>query len=431
MMKKCLAMLLALATVFSLTACVGNTPGSTQGTTAPVTTAPETVYSVKSPMAYPDYTFDHTPTTDELRQMAVKAMMDYLSVQWYTEEKITYNKSGAAGGKTYIHQAMTNYAGLPYTNGDKGLIQFLEYYDHETGKLLFDGSAVEFNQLIGGTCACGVMWSWSTVCDSLTGKFVNYNMVKKYGCIPVGDYTYDYNISDYSLDLSTETICKQNGKDVIFASYAKTLPADGLTSSPDNHAMMVIEPATVKYKPDGSIDGNRSYLMIADQRGGTAGDGNFYEKYENGETLHYSGRTSYKYTFNQLYDLWYLPVTTAEFAGLEPYKAPEVKFGLDTYAIVEELAQGEILSNFPICVLKINLVDADGNAQEIVNFQCDKIDVFMGLARKLPLKNYSSVLKTATLEKKMESGKSYTLKVDVTVSNGEKFTVAQLPMTKN
>ncbi len=434
MMKKLIAMLLALATVFSLSACVANGPGSIQNTTAP--TEPEQVHSVKKPMAYPDYTFDHTPTTDELRQMAVKAMMDYLSIQWYTEEKITYNKTGAAGGKTYIHQAMTTYAGLPYTNGDKGLIQFLEYYDHETGKLLFDGSAVEFNQLIGGTCACGVMWSWATVCDSLTGLFVNYNMVPKYGCIPVGGYTFgegiDMNsINSYNLDLSTEQICKNNGQQTIFAAYAQCLPADGLASSPDNHAMMVIEPATVKYKPDGTIDGNRSYLMIADQRGGQAGDGNFYEKYEDGETLQFSGRTSYKYTFNQLYDLWYIPVTTAEFLGLEPYKAPEVSFSQETYTTVEDIAKGQILSNYPVCVLKVKLVDADGNAVDLVNFQTDKNDIYTGLARKLPLNNFATVLKTDAVQTKMEAGKSYTVKVDVTVTNGQTFTVAQLPMTKN
>lgn len=428
MMKKLIAMLLVLATVFSLSACVTNGPADNQNTTAP--TEPANVHSVKNPLAYPDYTFDHTPSTEELRQMAVKALMDFLSVQWYTEKNITYKKTGAVSGKTFIYNEDTSYCGLPYTNGDKGLIQFLEYYDHETGKLLFDGSADQFNKEIGGTCACGVMWSWATVCDSLTGSFVNYNMVYKYGCIPVGDYTYDYSIDSFELDLSTQTICQQNGQNVIFEAYAKTLPADGLTSSPSNHAMMVIEPAHVEYKPDGTIDGNRSYIMIADQAAGLEGDGSFKERYENGEILRYSGNLSKKYTFNDLYRRWYIPVTTAEFAGLEPYKAPEVKFSLDTYAKPEDIAKGQITSNFPICVLDIKLEDADGNATEIIYTQFDKNDVLSGLARKIPMGNYYSLLKTAAISKLMEAGKNYTLKVDVTVSNGESFTVAELPMTK-
>jgi hypothetical protein len=79
----------------------------------------------------------------------------------------------------------------------------------------------------------------------------------------------------------------------------------------------------------------------------------------------------------------------------------------------------------------VKLVDADGNAVDLVNFQTDKTDIFMGLARKFPLSNFATVLKTDAVQKKMEAGKNYTVKVDVTVSNGQTFTVAQMPMTKN
>ena len=52
-----------------------------------------THYQVAQPLSYPDYTFDHTPTTEELRQMAVDAMADMLGVQWCVDRFFSYSKS--------------------------------------------------------------------------------------------------------------------------------------------------------------------------------------------------------------------------------------------------------------------------------------------------------------------------------------------------
>ncbi len=434
MMKKLIAMLLILATVFSLVACTPAVQDGPQSTTAPETTAPEVTepitpaFSVYKPMAYPDYTFDHTPTTDELRQMAVKAMLDYLSVQWYTDTEISYNKTGAVSGKDFKHKVNTVYAGLPYTNGDAGLIHFMDFYENETGKLLFDGSDAEFNQLIGGTCACGVMWSWATVCDSLNGTFVNHNMVYKYGCYPVGNYTYDYEkVSSYEFDMSTREIRNLNGKTVMFQSYAQVLPADGLVQT--GHATMAIEPAHVVYNADGSINGAKSYIIIADQRAGTDGDGEFYKVNEGGKVVLYSGRTYYKMTFNTLYNLSYLPVTTAEFSGREEYVVPQVKVSNDPKSL-SELMKSTITCNYIMCILKVQLVDERGKVTQVVSRHYDKVDVRTGKAKKIPMSDFTVELRQSELNKLMESGKTYTLRVQVTTSNGESFIAAQVPVSK-
>ena len=129
-------------------------------------------YTVPQPMERPDYTFYQTPTTEELRKRAMQALRDFLSVQWRTHKKIAHSKNGAVSHKRFIYEADNTYAGVPYTDAGKGLFQFLEFYDEQTGRLQFYGDGAAFNENIGGTCACGVCWSLSTVSHSLYGCFI-------------------------------------------------------------------------------------------------------------------------------------------------------------------------------------------------------------------------------------------------------------------
>ena len=92
-------------------------------------------YTVPKPMPRPDYVFYHTPTVDEMRQRAVQAIKDFLSIQWRTHTKIAHSKRGAVSHKRFIYEADNTYCGLPYADGGKGLFQFYEFYDEETGRV--------------------------------------------------------------------------------------------------------------------------------------------------------------------------------------------------------------------------------------------------------------------------------------------------------
>ena len=70
-------------------------------------------FRVPHPMKYPDYVFTEQPTTDQLRQRAVEAMRDFLSIQWSTHKKIVHGKTGPVGGKVFIYDANVIFAGLP------------------------------------------------------------------------------------------------------------------------------------------------------------------------------------------------------------------------------------------------------------------------------------------------------------------------------
>ena len=159
----------------------------------------------------------HTPTTDELRQTAVRAMTDMLSVQWSSDVEINYNKTGAVSHKDYHYDPNTLYCGLPYADGQTNLFVWLEHYDQQTGKLILEGDGQWLNSNLGNTCAGSLMWAWSTVCHSLTGNYVNYNMVPMYGCIPVGDYKCSMmNAIKSWEDYPTEKVCQENGRPAVF-----------------------------------------------------------------------------------------------------------------------------------------------------------------------------------------------------------------------
>ena len=131
-MKKWICLLLCFICAFSLIGCQ---------------------YKVPDPMEYPDYTFSSNPTPDDLRQMAIKAMRDMLSIQWCTEQEIRYRKNGPVNKKEFVHAPENTYGGLLYSTASTGIFQFFEYYNQKTGCLEYPGTSDELKLELGNSCA--------------------------------------------------------------------------------------------------------------------------------------------------------------------------------------------------------------------------------------------------------------------------------------
>lgn len=420
-MKRIVALILLAGLCLGLCACGIQ---QSQQTAASEPTQEVVTFFVPEPMEYPNYTFDGTPTTDELRQMAVQAMQDMLSIQWSVGKFVYYNKSGSVSGKFFSHVPEVIYAGMPYTNGASGLVQWMEFYDTETGRFSFEGTGAELNDLLGNSCAACVSSAWMTVCNSaVKGSSATYYMTPMNGYLPVGPYQSNYGISSYE-QYPTDRICADNGQEVMYASYAAILPADALVSTPDVHAIMAIEAAHVVYNEDGSINGTESTVTIADQR---AGNGDlFYEVDDgNGNTLNFSGRTHYDYTFEELWKLCYIPVTSAEFMGTKEYEVPKVTFS-NAASTLQEAAGGSITSNYPIRVIRGVLVDGDGNEQVYERVILNNDQISTGMTMNYSLSNMTVGVSESALKDFMESGKTYTLRIEVAMPNGENFTVVEI-----
>lgn len=362
-------------------------------------------YSVPQPMPYPDYTFESTPDTDQLRATAVQAVHDFLTIQWHTEKEIKYKNNGADHKKIFEYTPGNAYGGLFYATANTGIFQFFEFYDSTTGSLRYNGTADELKLDLGSTCASSLLWGWLTVCNSITGGFHPVLMVPKNGYLPVGNYTIPDSINSYH-EMPTYEITKMNSKDAILDAYTKTLPADILISTPDDHAMLVCQAPTVVYTDDNTIDMEASYLLIHDQwTGGT-------EEIIDNVKVAYNGRLSKKFTFAELYDKDYIPLTAAEFTGAKHYDKAQVAVSNATCNNINELSEQIVTSNYPLAV--VNLINIDKSGEQTV--LCRQL--FRGFAPEGVPKEFS-LSKLDLKELSPEAGS--TIKLEVVVSTGERF----------
>ncbi len=424
---------LLLAAVLTFSACGSNLSPVTEPVDGTNTLAvepdpvEETVgegRSVGSPMAgIPDYSLPEGAGTDEIRAMAVKAFHDALSVQWYTEKDFTYTLS--SGAEMHVDSRET-FAGIPYTNAGSGLLQWLQYYDFETGRMSNLGD--DLNGRLGNSCAAGVMWGWSPVVTSIDWN-VTYLMTPGHGCLPVGGYKVDPGLMNYK-DYTTSQILKDNGEAAMVKAYLQVKPADALISFSNEekaHAQMVIETPHVEYAADGSIDLDKSYIAIQDQHKGLNKQSEPFVVVENEQRLHYAGRTRWEMTFRRLLDDAYVPVTAAEFIGTKPYTVPAAEAVCEgEVKALSDLSKVTVKS--PYKIITVSAVLRDGDEVVAANKKVlGRKEIEKGVVSNY---NLGEALLDSGLSRKMEQGKSYTLALEVLLASGTTHTVLTLDVTR-
>lgn len=380
------------------------------------TTLPQSAV-VGKPMAYPDYTFDSQPDTEALRQTAVQAMRDLLSIQWTPAEGISYFNT-AGRDKQFDYMPGTIYGGVLYSGAGSGLFQYLEYYDPSTGLLQYPGSGDELRKAIGSGCADSLLWSWGTVANSFSCGYYPSVMVQKNGILPVGNYTYNKDLKSYYV-LSTKDIIANNGTDLIVDAYTKVLPADALISSTADHAMMAIELPHIVRNAEGLINPAESYILIQDQRGGRSAT-TFYEEVEGDHAIFYNSQRAMKMTFEKLLEKDYIPVTIAEFLGTKPYEKATVTTQGKVCESFKDLQNVMIESNYPLAFIRAVIVDISGNELEV-----DKI-LFHGANGDGPPTTYN-LSQWDTLHT-LETKNYQKLRIEVVVSTGERFIPVEIKL---
>jgi hypothetical protein len=247
----------------------------------------------------------------------------------------------------------------------------------------------------------------------------------------VGPYTYPNfeflkEYKEGAGQVSTAMICAHNGLEVMLESYAAIKMADAITNSKSEHTMMVIEDATVVRKADGSIDPQESYIIIQDQAAGVSTTSEFNVFEEDGIKVHYTGRLNVKWSFLKLFQSNYIPVTTKEFAGVEPYAKPEVKSSKEV-TDMESLYTTEITSVYPMSMIKVMAKKSTGRETELFHFYVDRYDVGTGLAR---LYKMSGVRLDIDAEVKKLVAGDYTITLEVTDSTGTVFNLGTVQYSK-
>ena len=414
--RRLLPLFLALL-MFALSACGGGL--NTETATKEPATA-QTGASTGDEPASPEYSIDQTytramldaipvanasMTSDELRAICLEYERMQLTIPWISSESFSYILDN---GMKLSFDKGTTYGGLPYTGAGSSLYVFMDYVDEATG--LLDASITKrVSVLLGNHCCASVYWAWSRVSSSITFTHTQVVVPSK-GVIPLGPYTFDPSIDSYK-NLTTETICKNNGEQTMYESYAKLLLADGIVvnnqgdpNSKGNHVRMVAELPHVERNADGTIDGKNSYVICVEQD-------EVLRPYtlENGLELVCEGHVDSKYTFAQLFEKGYLPFTIQEFLDPSAVQKAEAHLSADVGASLttRELSGLSVEANYALAKLVIKVTEENGNVLDfsgpvtgVANFTTD-----MGP-------------RVATMERQLKKG-SYEIEIGALVGTGE------------
>ena len=312
--KKVIAVLLCIASLFSLVACSN---GGGAANTEVIETTEAKDYSqwaglVDDPTGWLE-AYNSLPianesmSIEELRQLCVDAFKADLTFQWTPNKDISYTYKIGGETKSVALSDGIAYSGLCYATGVAGattgnIHKILKYYDTETGVLDVEAMGDKFMGFITSACSFGALQGWNRVINSHTLETMSTYNAFDGKIVPVGPYTYTaatYNY-DFSTGDATTKIILSNDYDTMYESYANMLPADGLYSSPSWHVMMCSSVPVVVRDKKGKIDPFNSYLLVCEQdQVGTTGRTQPVPQ-SNGTPITPLGTVDNKYTFNQL-----------------------------------------------------------------------------------------------------------------------------------
>lgn len=356
-MKRSIARLICLVTLLSLCACAGD--GGAPETTEKVDTYnyPE----IKDKLswdkinAFPVKTSDMT--VQEMRELCVDFLRFSKTVVWTPDANVHYvrNNNGSeddmAKGKVY--------GGFPYVGGGGcgNVYRLMDYYNTETG-VVDMALALKDVALFGNHCSSATYGGWGRVINSAKYGYT-MSMTQFNGFLRVGPYTYDDMNLSFAKQTNTIEICKQNGMDTMFESYAQLHLADGLVNylTGGGHVIMCSSEPVVEYLPDGKINGAKSYITIIEQS-------QVWEDMTNeaGDKFLAERSVDKKVTFLELFNSSYLPFTFAEFLGINPVEETECGISISSDSVsVDKLLTAKVTANYGISDVYAIVKDGKGN----------------------------------------------------------------------
>ena len=353
-------------------------------------------------------------TSDELREMCVEFFRFNKTAAWTPDDNIKINRY-STGGEDTVEKGKI-YGGLPYVSTATGNIYRLMDYMDETTGVVDIKKASENPKLFGAQCSVSAYWAWARCINSVDYSWT-YSSVTKNGFVRVGPYTYDDSIKMFSKSYSTEMICKANGKETMFRSYAELLPADGLVYyTSGGHTVMCSSEAVVKYKEDKTIDGEKSYITIIDQGGSWSKRVN-----DSGDETLIKGSVDAKLNFDTLFKYHYVPFTFSEFLGTDPVEETECSFSHKGDTITpEDLKAASVTSNYGISDIYAVLCSRTGK------------EVILGVSRAARASKHELSFKNAFGETDLSqyATGNYTVKIVCQLGTGERPTIYKGTLVK-
>lgn len=367
-------------------------------------------------------------TIDEARKLCVDFFRYAKTALWIPADSMEFIKNASGTLDEIVEGAV--YGGLPYVGVASGNIyRLMDYMDPDTGVVDIKNAVNEDEKYdgwktFGNQCSIGAYWGFGRVINSANYKWTqNCLVVNK---MPrVGPYTYDDDLKVLSAKadgVNTVKILSENGREVMFQSYAQLQPGDGMVYyTTAGHVVMISALPEVVYREDGTIDGNRSFLTYIDQGQTWYEDGMSAE----GTPFTYKGGVDTKHSFESVFNGNYMPFTFLEFLGEDPFENSKVTFsynGGDTITTTDLFASS-VTANYGISDVYAVVYDGNGNEVYKHAVRCTQANQkTLKLLRNQPEKSKVPQVETwGNLG--FAPGKPLTVKILVQLSTGERPTI--------
>lgn len=367
-----------------------------------------------------------TENQQKLRDRVVEEMNAMGTIEWSTSENLYHDCTCllTVCHGNYVPGRL--HVGIPYNHKGGSLTRFTYCMDENNvmQDWVYDMAAFDgFDSYIGNDCSTSVAHAWWTVSNStdfIRCAYMHPKYLEQNGCIPLGDWEMEEGIDEdgkaYTGD-NTDPYVRASGEQTMYEAYALMRKGDAYTSKTKDggHTRMASADPVVVRDENGLINGQYSYVLSSEQGAPAVTEPYFC-----------SWRIDYKYTFQQLYMTWKIPVTCEELVTgeMEPVECKiegdqEGKLGLTTGqitanyfldSVVLEItdSQGEQVLNHPMFTTVGKFYDSNSNDNGIRNYN----DTFN-------MAGFSNVLQNLQLE----IGESYSYTVTARLATGDNIQV--------
>lgn len=300
----------------------------------------------------------------EKREKAVQAMYEMCTIEWRPERDIPHTCNCSLLVCNGVYSNTYTQVGLPY-NHKAGSLARMKYCLNEDGtvkdwvyKMAEEGTFDTFDMYMGNDCSTCVQQAWLTVSNTIEFKRSSYQTpaaadYRNTGMLPVGNWNWDLGLDVTSAGLVTKNYTEANGPEVMYEAYALLRMGDGVGYYYENgHSRMVATDAVVVRDENGKIEPQYSYITCHEQGKQVIDD----------VKMTYSMcAVDQKYTFDNLYNGYYLPVTIEEFVTgqfdeptctLEGGLEEDNRFALTT---------GTVKANYSLDYVTMVITDEQGN----------------------------------------------------------------------
>ena len=295
-------------------------------------------------------------TVAEMRDVVVQFYLYSKQIVWVSGGTLKYTVS-ESHGNSQLNPGIV-YEGFPYESKATGNIyRLMDFMDPQTG-VVDVAKWGENPQLAGNQCSSSTYWAWARVMNSSKDYLYTRYMTRTRNFIPIGDYTYDFEIEEWLDTYGTREVVADNGEQKMFECYALTQPADGFVycNGGIGHTIIVTGETVVVRNEDGTINGEESYIIYSDQNNASKNGSN-----AEGDEFIYFGKYNNKRTFAKLFETYYIPFTFKEFIGEDPVEDTEVSCSHTGSTITkEQLFSTKVTSNYAISDTYAAVYNKDG-----------------------------------------------------------------------